>query len=84
MAYRLGWVLYWTCLAVVGVWVFFCNVTFCEMGIDPRHHQHFQYPDNPPLRDRSSNSIRPLQGVRLVGTRGRGYLHISESDQKIC
>ena len=29
MAYRLGWVLYWTCLAVAGVWVvIFCNVTF--------------------------------------------------------
>ena len=29
IAYRLGWVLYWTCLALAGVWVvFFCYVTF--------------------------------------------------------
>jgi hypothetical protein len=29
MVYRLGWVLYWACLALIGAWVlFFVNVTF--------------------------------------------------------
>ena len=29
IVYRLGWVLYWTCLALIGAWVlFYVNLTF--------------------------------------------------------